>query len=130
MSWLLLVASIVLEVLGTVSMKLSEGFSRPLYSALVAVFYAISIAGLALVLKRIDVSVAYAVWSGLGKAFIAMVGVRVFGEALSVVKVVAVILIVEGVVMLNMVSLMKNPSTPLPGLLQGLKTPAIAVFWP
>jgi small multidrug resistance pump len=104
MSWLLLVASIVLEVLGTVSMKLSEGFSRPLYSALVAVFYALSIGGLALVLKRIDVSVAYAVWSGLGTAFIAMVGVSVFGEALTVVKVVAVVLIVVGVVMLNMVS--------------------------
>jgi small multidrug resistance pump len=104
MSWLLLVASIVLEVLGTVSMKLSEGFSRPLYSALVAVFYALSIGGLALVLKRIDMSVAYAVWSGLGTAFIAMVGVGVFGEALSVVKVVALVLIVVGVVMLNMVS--------------------------
>ena len=84
MSWLLLMASIVLEVLGTVSMKLSEGFSRPLYSALVALFYALSIAGLALVLKGIEVSVAYAVWSGLGTAFIAMVGVIVFGEALSV----------------------------------------------
>ncbi|HZC85097.1 MAG TPA: multidrug efflux SMR transporter [Rubrobacter sp.] len=104
MSWLLLVASIVLEVLGTVSMKLSEGFSRPLYSALVAVFYALSIAGLALVIKRIEVSVAYAVWSGLGTAFIAMVGVFVFGEALTGVKVVALAFIVVGVVMLNTVS--------------------------
>ena len=101
---MLLVASIVLEVLGTVSMKLSEGFSKPQYSALVAVFYALIIAGLALVIKRIEVSVAYAVWSGLGTAFIAMVGVSVFGEALTVVKVVAVVLIVVGVVMLNMVS--------------------------
>jgi small multidrug resistance pump len=104
MSWLLLLASIVLEVLGTMSMKLSQGFTRPLYSALVTVFYALSIAGLTLVLKRIDVSVAYAVWSGLGTAFIAMVGVSVFGEALTVVKVVALVLIVVGVVMLNMVS--------------------------
>lgn len=104
MSWLLLVASIVLEVLGTMSMKLSEGFTRPLYSALVTVFYALSIAGLTLVLKRIEVSVAYAVWSGLGTAFIAMIGVSVFGEALTVVKVVALVLIVVGVVMLNMVS--------------------------
>ena len=104
MSWLLLVVSIVLEVLGTVSMKLSEGFSRPLYSALVALFYALSIAGLALVIKRMDVSVAYAVWSGLGTAFIAMVGVGVFGEAFTVVKLVALVLIVVGVMMLNMVS--------------------------
>jgi small multidrug resistance pump len=75
MSWLVLVASIVLEVLATLSMKLSEGFSRPLYSALMALLYALSIAGLALVIKRIEVSVAYAVWSGLGTALIAMVGV-------------------------------------------------------
>jgi small multidrug resistance pump len=54
--------------------------------------------------KCIDVSVAYAVWSGLGTAFIAMVGVSVFGEALTVVKVVALVLIVVGVVMLNMIS--------------------------
>jgi small multidrug resistance pump len=104
MSWLLLVVSIVLEVLGTVSMKLSEGFSKPLYSALVALFYALSIVGLALVIKRMDVSVAYAVWSGLGTAFIAMVGVGVFGEAFTVVKLVALVLIVVGVMMLNMVS--------------------------
>ncbi len=104
MSWLLLVASIVLEVLGTMSMKLSEGFTRPLYAVLVMVFYALSIAGLMLVLKRIEVSVAYAVWSGLGTAFIAMVGVSVFGEALTMVKVVALVLIVVGVVMLNTVS--------------------------
>jgi small multidrug resistance pump len=104
MSWLLLVASIVLEVLGTMSMKLSEGFTRPLYSALVTVFYALSIVGLTLALKRIEVSVAYAVWSGLGTAFIAMIGVTIFGEALTVVKVVALVLIVVGVVMLNMVS--------------------------
>jgi small multidrug resistance pump len=44
------------------------------------------------------------VWSGLGTAFIAMLGVAIFGEALTVVKVVALVLIVVGVVMLNMVS--------------------------
>ncbi len=47
---------------------------------------------------------AYAVWSGLGTAFIAMVGGSVCGEALTVLKVVAVVLIVVGVVMINMVS--------------------------
>jgi small multidrug resistance pump len=64
----------------------------------------LSLGALTLSLKRIDVSVAYAVWSGLGTAFIAMVGVSVFGEALTVVKVVALVLIVVGVMMLNTVS--------------------------
>jgi small multidrug resistance pump len=63
----------------------------------------LSIGALTLSLKRIDVSVSYAVWSGLGTALVAMVGVSVFGEALTVVKVVALGLMV-GVMMLNMVS--------------------------
>ena len=104
MSWLLLVASIVLEVLGTVSMKLSEGFSRPMYSALVAVFYALSIAGLALVIKRIDVSVAYAVWSGMGTALVAMIGIWFFQESLTTTKLIALGLIIVGVAMLHLTS--------------------------
>jgi small multidrug resistance pump len=64
----------------------------------------LSVGALTLSRKRIEVSVAYAVWSGLGTAFIAMVGVSIFGEALAVVKVVALVLMVVGVVMLNMVS--------------------------
>jgi len=101
MTWLLLVVSIVLEVLGTMSMKLSEGFTRPLHSALVMIFYALSIAGLTLVLKRIDVSVAYAVWSGLGTALVAALGMLAFGESLTFVKALALALIVGGVMMLN-----------------------------
>jgi small multidrug resistance pump len=64
----------------------------------------LSVGALTLSRKRIEVSVACAVWSGLGTAFIAMVGVSIFGEALTVVKVVALVLMVVGVVMLNMVS--------------------------
>ncbi len=104
MSWMLLTLAIVLEVAGTTNMKLSQGFTERLPSVLVFVFYGLSIGALTLSLKRIDVSVAYAVWSGLGTAIIAMVGMSVFGEALTVVKVVALVLIVVGVVMLNMVS--------------------------
>jgi small multidrug resistance pump len=104
MSWVLLALAIVLEVAGTTNMKLSQGFTERLPSVLVFVFYGLSIGALTLSLKRIDVSVAYAVWSGLGTAIIAMVGMSVFGEALTVVKVVALVLIVVGVVMLNMVS--------------------------
>ena len=104
MSWMLLSLAIVLEVAGTTNMKLSEGFTERVPSVLVFVFYGLSIGALTLSLKRIDVSVAYAVWSGLGTAFIAMVGVFIFGEALTGVKVVALAFIVVGVVMLNLVS--------------------------
>ena len=104
MSWMLLTLAIVLEVAGTTNMKLSQGFTERLPSVLVFVFYGLSIGALTLSLKRIDVSVAYAVWSGLGTAIIAMVGVGLFGEALTGGMVVALVLIVVGVVMLNLVS--------------------------
>ena len=54
-SWLVLIAAIVLEVSGTTSMKLSDGFTRLLPSVLLTVFYLFSLAALALALKRIDV---------------------------------------------------------------------------
>src|SRR3989338_1998353 len=71
MSWLLL--AIVLEVCGTTSMKLSEGFAKLLPSILIFVFYGLSFASLTIALKSIDVSIAYAVWSGVGTALIAAI---------------------------------------------------------
>ena len=103
MGWVVLVLAIVLEVAGTTNMKLSEGFTERLPSVLVFVFYGLSIGTLTLALKHTDVSVAYAVWSGLGTAFIAMLGVTVFGEPLTLIKVLALSFIVVGVVMLNLV---------------------------
>ena len=65
MSWVLLALAIVLEVAGTTNMKLSEGFTERVPSVLVFVFYGLSIGALTLSLKRIDVSVAYAVGHGV-----------------------------------------------------------------
>ena len=56
---------------------------------------------LAVVVRQMSVSVAYAVWSGLGTAAIAVVGVVVLGERLDAVKVFALLLIIAGVVVLN-----------------------------
>jgi small multidrug resistance pump len=64
--------------------------------------YAVSIWLLAVVTRQMSVSVAYAVWSGLGTAAIAVVGALAFGERLDVVKLVALVLIILGVVVLNL----------------------------
>ena len=101
-SWLMLVAAIVLEVAGTTSMKLSDGFTRLLPSVLLAVFYLFSLAALALALKRIDVSVAYAIWAGVGTVLVAVVGVLWFREPVSLLKVGSILLIVAGVVGLHL----------------------------
>ena len=103
MSWLLLALAIVIEVMGTMNMKLSEGFSKFVPSVLVFVFYGLSIGALTLALKRIDVSVAYAVWSGMGTALVAAVSMLVFKEPATAVKLGALGLIVVGVDVLNLV---------------------------
>jgi small multidrug resistance pump len=100
--WVYLVLAIVLEVAGTTSMKLSEGFTKFWPAVAVAVCYGVSIYLLALALKRIDVSVAYAVWSGVGTALVAAIGVLWFREPLTALKLASLILIVAGVVGLNL----------------------------
>ena len=61
--WLCLAGAIVLEVAGTTSMKLSHGFTRPLPSVLLFVFYAVSLSLMTIAVKKIDMSVSYAIWS-------------------------------------------------------------------
>jgi small multidrug resistance pump len=102
MSWLYLVLAIVLEVSGTTSMKLSQGFTKLFPTLLMFLLYGLSLSALTLALKRIDVSVAYAVWSGLGTALIATVGVLWLKEPLNTLKVVSLMLIVIGVIGLNL----------------------------
>ena len=102
MGWVLLVVAILLEVAGTTNMKLSEGFSKPVPSVLVLFFYALSIIALTFAVNRLDVSVAYAVWSGMGTALVAMIGLWFFQESITSIKLVALGLIVVGVAMLHL----------------------------
>ena len=80
MHWIYLMIAILLEVAGTTSMKLSQGFTKLVPSVCVFVLYAMSFSLLALALKAIDVSVAYAIWSGLGTALIAGIGIVAVDE--------------------------------------------------
>ena len=98
----MLTFAIVLEVAGTTNMKLSEGFSNLVPSVLVIFFYALSIIALTFAVNRLEVSVAYAVWSGMGTALVAMIGLWFFRESVTSVKVVALGLIIVGVVMLHL----------------------------
>ena len=102
MHWLYLALAILLEVAGTTSMKLSEGFTRLGPTVLLVVFYALSFGLMTLALKRIDVGVAYAIWSGIGTALIAGIGIVWFREPATAVKFVSLGLIIAGVVGLNL----------------------------
>ena len=72
-SWLYLAGAILLEVAGTSCMKLSEGFTKLIPSVLIFIFYGLSFVGLTIALKKIDVSIAYAVWAGIGTILVSFV---------------------------------------------------------
>jgi len=101
MHWLYLTFAILTEVAGTTCMKLSVGFTKSTPSVLMWLFYGVCFYFLTLALKKVDVSVAYAIWSGVGTALIATLGVLYFGEPISILKVVGLVAIIGGVVALN-----------------------------
>jgi len=103
-AWILLLFAIVMEVSGTTCMKLSQGFTQLWPSILVFVFYAFSFTASTFALKTIDVSIAYAVWMALGTTIIAIIGLVLFHESLTPLKVIALITIITGVVLLNLSS--------------------------
>ncbi len=102
MAWIYLGAAILLEVAGITSMKLSRGFSEPLPSIAVPVFYVLSALAVILALKRLDLSTTYAIWSGVGTALAAMIGVAYFREPITMLKIVSVALIIVGVIGLSL----------------------------
>lgn len=102
MHWLHLSLAILLEVAGTVCMKLSAGFTRTLPAVLMAVCYVGCFTFLTLALRKVAVSVAYATWSGLGTALIAVVGVLCFREPLGLLKAIGLIAIIGGVIAVNL----------------------------
>src|ERR687894_1281235 len=81
MTAILLTLAIASEVIATLALKSSEGFSRPVPAAIVVVGYAVSFWLLALVLKNLSVGTTYAIWSAVGTAAIALIGVFAYGEA-------------------------------------------------
>jgi small multidrug resistance pump len=98
---LLLAIAIAVEVGATICLRYSDGFTKPLPSAVVVVGYLISFWLLAQVLKDISVSTAYAVWSGAGTAAVAAIGMTLLGEPATAIKLTSIVLIVVGVIGLN-----------------------------
>lgn len=98
MSWVYLIIAIITEVIGTTNMKLAQGFTKVVPSILMVVFYIICFAFITLALKKLDVSITYAIWSGVGTALIAAIGFFYFKEPVTAIKIVSIALIVIGVV--------------------------------
>lgn len=102
MSWFFLALAIISEVTGTTCMKLSVGFTQLLPSVSMVIFYVISLSSLTIAIKKIDVSIAYAIWSGLGTIAITTIAILWFKEPTSTLKIISIGLVIIGVVGLNL----------------------------
>ncbi|MFI7411520.1 DMT family transporter [Streptomyces sp. NPDC049627] len=102
MGYLMLAAAIAAEVGGTTALKYSDGFSRLWPSLLTVLGYAVSFVLLAQTLRTVSVGTAYAIWSGVGTAAIATIGILFLGEGMTVAKATGIALIIVGVVVLNL----------------------------
>lgn len=102
-AYLLLVLAILSEVVATLALKLSDGFTKFLPSAIVVVGYLISFGALGLGLsKGLPMGVSYGIWAGTGTALVAVLGIFMFGEKISVWGFVGIALIIVGVVLLEL----------------------------
>jgi small multidrug resistance pump len=99
-----LVIAILSEVVGTSALKASEGFSKLWPSIIVVIGYGVSFFLLSLALRSIPVAVAYAIWSGVGQALIAVVAWFLFRQTLTAGELAGMGLIVSGVVVLSLFS--------------------------
>ncbi|MGW4482432.1 DMT family transporter [Amycolatopsis sp. NPDC004368] len=101
-AYLYLALAIGAEVTATVSLKLSEGFTKVVPSALVAVGYGVAFFALSRVLKAgLPIGIAYAIWAAVGVALVAIIGVLFLREPLNLVMVGGLVLVIGGVVLIE-----------------------------
>lgn len=102
LAWIYLAAAIATEVVGTVFLRFTDGFTKPLLSILVVATYAVSLWLTALALRQLEISLAYAVWAGVGTAAVAVIGIAALGESVNALKLASIVLVIGGVVGLNL----------------------------
>jgi small multidrug resistance pump len=96
-SWLILLFAILCEVAGTLTLKFTDGMTRLWPTVLMFVFYLASLFGLSVVVRRIPVGTAYAVWSGMGTLVVAVVGMLWFKEPVTLQRMLSAGFIIAGV---------------------------------
>jgi small multidrug resistance pump len=101
MTWVLLAVAILAEIVGTLLLKRSEGFTK-LWPSIGVVFgYLTAFALLSQSLKKIDVGITYAIWSGFGIIGAAVGGLIFFDQQLTKLNIIGITIIIAGVVIMN-----------------------------
>ena len=98
----LLGLAIAVEVCATLALRASDGLTRPALVVVVVTGYAAAFWLLSLVLREISIGTSYAIWSGVGTAALAIIGIVALGESANALKIGSIALIVLGVIGLNL----------------------------
>ncbi|SEN40249.1 quaternary ammonium compound-resistance protein SugE [Pseudomonas sp. ok272] len=98
MSWIILFFAGLFEVGWAVGLKYTDGFSRPLPTALTIVAMAISLGLLGLAMKELPLGTAYAIWTGVGAVGTVIAGIILFGESMALFRLASVALIIAGLI--------------------------------
>ena len=102
MSWIILFFAGLFEVGWAVGLKYTDGFSRPLPTALTVGAMIISLGLLGLAMKELLLGTAYAIWTGVGAVGTVIAGIILFGESMALFRLASVALIIAGLVGLKM----------------------------
>jgi small multidrug resistance pump len=102
MPLILLIGAIASEVVATSALKVSDGLTKLTPTIISGVGYLLSLVLLSQALKHLQVSIAYAIWSGVGTAAIAVIGMLLLKEPMNAAKAVGIVLVIAGVVVLNL----------------------------
>lgn len=104
MAWILLIVAGLLEIVWASTMQLSDGFTRPLLTAITIVALIASFAFLAAAMRELPLGTAYMIWTGIGAIGAFVVGIAVLGEAITPARLLAAALIVSGIGLMKLAS--------------------------
>jgi small multidrug resistance pump len=103
MGYLFLAAAILSEVIATLSLRASDGFTKWPFVAVLVVGYVLSFVGLSAALGRdVPLGLAYGIWAAVGVASVAVLSIPLFGETLTGIQVGGLVLVIAGVVALEL----------------------------
>ncbi|EGQ9851178.1 QacE family quaternary ammonium compound efflux SMR transporter [Vibrio cholerae] len=102
MAWLILLLAGICEIAWAIGLKYSEGFSKPLASVATLSALVISFVLLGIALRTLPLGVAYGIWVGIGAVGTALAAAFLFGETLTLIKLISLFLIVSGIAGLKM----------------------------
>lgn len=101
MAWVMLALAGLFETGFAIALKYSDNFTKLVPTVLFVIFAAASFSLLAAALKHLPIGTAYAVWTGIGAAGTALVGIAFLGESAAALRLVAIGLIVAGAIVLQ-----------------------------